>query len=140
MTENHGAVGFGRNCHGSGKHRCAVAILSTKEKERVTLQVRGEGPLGNITSDAASDGTLRTMIRTPAATPGTPIPMARVSLGAAVGPSGVLSVVREVGAKDRFGGQVPLEDGEIDHDTEVYLRTANKFQVSLHVKRCWERR
>src|SRR5262249_1819232 len=44
----------------------------TKDDERVTLQLLGDGPLGPITVDATASGTVRVFVKNPAASAAAP--------------------------------------------------------------------
>jgi len=101
----------------------------TKDEERVTLQILGGGPLGALTADASASGTVRMLIKHPlplAAPAGT-----RPSLGAAVGRSGIVSVIRDVGLGENFSGQTAIRDGEIDSDVEGYLTDSEQIDSAL---------
>src|SRR5215831_6251069 len=67
----------------------------TKDEERVTLQVLGDGPLGGLTVDATAAGTARAYVKNPAVRLPPPRPgEARASIGAAIGRMGLVSVIR----------------------------------------------
>src|SRR3954454_20155545 len=74
-----GAVALGR-----GLTAGLLLATLTKDDERVTLQVLGNGPLGGITVDANGAGTARGYVRHPGAGR-IAMGAARPSLGAAVG-------------------------------------------------------
>ena len=100
-----GAIALGR-----GLTAGLLLATLTKDDERVTLQVLGNGPLGGITVDANGDGTARGYVKHPRA--GTIAPAdprtARMSLAAAIGGSGVVSVIRDVGLRDNFSGTTEI--------------------------------
>jgi molecular chaperone Hsp33 len=115
-----------------GRATTAAALLATltKDMERVTLQIMGDGPLGAITVDASSNGNLRAFLKHPAVM----VPAApdrRVTLGAFVGASGVLGLVRDLGLKEHFSGQTALVDGEIDTDVEHYLVASEQIDSAI---------
>jgi molecular chaperone Hsp33 len=43
----------------------------------------------------------------------------------------VVSVVRDLGLRDTFGGQTPIVSGEIDEDVEHYLNTSEQVDSAL---------
>src|SRR3954452_8980577 len=95
--------------------RAAVAGLLlatlTKDDERVTLQILGQGALGTIAVDATDAGTVRVFVTHPSAPPLAPV-QGRPSIGAVVGRQGLVNVIRDVGLGQNFSGQTPLVDGE----------------------------
>src|SRR5262245_13257415 len=101
----------------------------TKDDERVTLQILGDGPLGALTADSTAAGTVRMFIKHPlnlAVAAGL-----RPSLGAAVGRHGVVSVIRDLGLRENFSGQTEIRDGEIDSDVERYLTESEQIDSAL---------
>ncbi len=115
-----------------GRSAAAGLLLATltKDRERVSVQILGNGPLGAIIVDANSAGEVRAFVKHA----GLPIPASpghRVSLGRAVGTQGVVSVLRDLGMRDNFSGQTPIIDGEIDTDLEHYLSASEQIDSVL---------
>jgi molecular chaperone Hsp33 len=101
----------------------------TKGQERVTLQIVGEGPLGSVTTDANGQGEVRGYVLH--ATAGGSLPAGRPRIAELVGRRGILNVVRDLGLKELYQGQIPLVSGEIDADVEAYLRTSEQVPSAL---------
>ncbi len=102
----------------------------TKGKERIMLQVLGDGPLGGAIVDAYGNGQVRAYLKAP----GTLIPGGagkRVRLVGGVGRKGVVNVIRDLGLKERVSGQAPILSGEIDADVEHYLTTSEQIESAL---------
>src|SRR5450631_979327 len=102
----------------------------TKDDERVTLQVLGDGPLGGLTVDATAAGRVRAYVKHPAGGLKPPAG-ARPSLAAAVGRNGLINVIRDVGLGAPFSGQIALASGEIDEDVEAYLEKSEQVVSAL---------
>ena len=129
-ARRHGASGGAAAALGRASTAAALLATLTKDLERVTLQLAGNGPLGAITVDASSDGNLRAFVKHP----GVPVPAApnqRVALGPFVGTQGVLGLVRDLGLKEHFSGQTQIVDGEIDTDVEHYLVTSEQIDSAI---------
>jgi len=129
-ARRHGASGGAAAALGRASTAAALLATLTKDLERVTLQLAGNGPLGAITVDASSDGNLRAFVKHP----GVPVPAApnqRVALGPFVGTQGVLGLVRDLGLKEHFSGQTAIVDGEIDTDVEHYLVTSEQIDSAI---------
>src|SRR5579863_8765183 len=100
-----GALALGR-----GLTAGLLLATLTKDEERVSLQVLGDGPLGGITVDAGSAGTARGYVKNPRV----PLPPAgaaaggRLSLAEVVGRHGVISAIRDLGLRENFRGQTAL--------------------------------
>ncbi len=104
----------------------------TKDEERVTLQVLGDGPLGGLTVDATAAGAARAYVKNPEIP--LPAPVAtggRASLAAAIGSVGIVSVVRDIGLRESFRGQTSIVSGEIDDDVERYLSDSEQIVSAL---------
>jgi molecular chaperone Hsp33 len=102
----------------------------TKDDERVTLQVLGDGPLGGLTVDATAAGAARAYVKNPEV-PLVAVPGTRASLAAAVGRNGLVSVIRDVGLGEAFSGRTSIATGEIDEDVERYLEASEQIVSAL---------
>ena len=101
----------------------------TKDEERVTLQLLGDGPLGGVTVDATAAGTARAFVKRLASLPA--LPPERPRLAAALGTTGVVSVVRDLGLRESFRGQTAFATGEVDEDCERYLTASEQIESAL---------
>ncbi len=120
-----GAIALGR-----GLTAGLLLASLTKDDEQVTLQVLGNGPLGGMAVDANGTGTARAYVKHPGAG-GLAEGDTRVSLAAAIGRSGVVSVVRDVGLRQNFSGTTAIRSGEIDEDVERYLTESEQIESAL---------
>lgn len=107
----------------------ALLGASLKGRERLTLQIHGNGPIGAITADSwrAADG--RVAARAHARHPDADLPLnerGKFNVARVVG-SGQLQVTRSYEVGQPYSGIVPLETGEIGDDIASYL--ANSQQV-----------
>ena len=107
----------------------ALLATLTKGPERVTLQLSGDGPIGTITVDANDDGAVRGYAQHPASGP--MLPAGRSAVAETLGRHGVVNVLRDLGLKELYQGQVALVTGEIDEDVEAYLRTSEQVPSAL---------
>ncbi|MBS5149932.1 MAG: Hsp33 family molecular chaperone HslO [Butyricicoccus pullicaecorum] len=89
------------------------------ENGSVTVQVRGNGPLGTIVCVADSEGYARGYLQNPALD--LPLrPDGKLNVGAGVG-YGHLMVIKDIGLKDPVTGTVELVNGEIAEDITRYF-------------------
>jgi molecular chaperone Hsp33 len=100
----------------------------TKGGERVTVQLVGDGPIGSITIDA-TDGNVRGYALHPDAGPAGAT--GRIAVVETLGKRGVVNVVRDLGLRELYQGQIPLVTGEVDEDVEAYLRTSEQVPSAL---------
>jgi molecular chaperone Hsp33 len=128
-VRRHGATGAAAVALARGATAGLLLATLTKDEERVTLQLLGNGPLGGLTVDATAAGTARAYVKNVSAGPAAPADRPR--LGPAVGTTGIVSVLRDVGLRESFRGQTPIATGEIDEDCERYLTTSEQIESAL---------
>jgi molecular chaperone Hsp33 len=115
-----------------GRAATAATLLATltKDVERLSLRLLGDGPLGAITVDVSSSGGVRAFVKRPGLT--IPVkPGDRLRLGDWVGREGLVGVVRDLGLREPIRGQTALRDGEIDTDVERYLIESEQIDSAL---------
>ncbi len=115
-----------------GRGLCGGLLLASVVPggERVTIQLVASGPLKGVTVDAYDDGAVRGYPLAPTACAERPMNKRQI-LANLIGRDGVVNVVRDVGLKERFAGQVPLVTSEIDEDIEAYLRQSEQIPSAL---------
>ena len=89
------------------------------DEPTLTLQVRGDGPLGMMAAVADSKGSVKGYC----ANPVVDMPLndkGKLDVGGAVG-SGVLGIIKDLKMKEPYIGQVPLQTGEIGDDIAFYF-------------------
>ena len=105
-----------------GRALTAVSMMGNElkyEKGSVTLQIRGTGPLGAITTVSDSSGNVRGYLQNPAAV--LPLRADRhLDVGGGVGHEGVLTVIKDIGEREPFTGKIELQSGEIAEDVAAY--------------------
>jgi molecular chaperone Hsp33 len=102
----------------------------TKHGERVTVQLVGDGPIRSITVDASVED-IWGIVRGYAARPDIGPPQNPLPVPATLGRRGVVNVLRDLGLRERYQGQIELTTGEIDEDLEAYLRTSEQVPSAL---------
>lgn len=100
-----------------------MGLMSKGDKDKITLQFRGDGPINNILAVANNKGEVKGYI----SNPNTDLPNrpdGKLNVGGAVGNKGKLIVTKDMGLKKPYVGQTNLVSGEIAEDL------ANYFTVS----------
>lgn len=101
-----------------------------KGEDKLTVKVEGDGPMGAIIADANAHGEVRGYVINPHVDFESNAE-GKLDVKRAVGTEGTLSVVKDLGLKNHFTGQVPIVSGEISEDFTYYL--ANSEQVPSSV-------
>jgi molecular chaperone Hsp33 len=99
---------------------------------RVTIRIKGDGPLGTVFVDAGLDGTVRGYVENPTVEL-MPNANGKFDVGAAVGHNGFVYVVRDVGYGYPYSSTVELISGEIGDDLTHYLATSEQTPSALMV-------
>lgn len=100
-----------------------------KGDDTITVKIEGDGPLGAMVVDSDANGDVRGYVTNPH----TDFPVneaGKLDVSRAVG-EGTLSVVKDLGLKDYFTGQVPLVSGEISEDFTYYLATSEQVPSAV---------
>lgn len=114
-----------------------LATLAKGDRERVRVQIAGNGPVGQVMIDAYGDGRVRACVsRTLAPTHLanrmlTHAPGERPSVAVAVGSRGHVVVTRDLGLATPYQGSVDIQTGEIDDDLEHYLNASEQLPSVL---------
>lgn len=106
-----------------------MGIMMKGEKDLLTLQIQGDGPVQGITVTADSFGHVKGYPVNPVVL----LPPSRegkLDVGKAIG-SGVLTVIRDVGLKEPYAGQVQLVSGEIAEDLTYYFAVSEQTPSSV---------
>lgn len=103
-----------------------------KESDKLTVKIEGKGPIGAIIADADAKG----MVRGYVGEPHVHFELnqnGKLDVARAVGKEGTLSVVKDIGLKQNFTGQVPLISGEIGEDFAYYFASSEQVPSSVGV-------
>jgi len=90
------------------------------EGSSLTLQIKGDGPLGKILTVSDNTGNVRGLVDNPFVD----IPLradGKLDVGSAVGMMGTLTVIRDLNMKEPYVGSVDLLGGEIAEDLAAYF-------------------
>ena len=94
--------------------------LQKVENGALTLQVKGNGPLGTILATSDAVGNVRGYVHNPSITLLEKY-AGKLDVGAAVGTDGMLTVIRDLQMKEPYIGSVALVSGEIADDVTAYF-------------------
>lgn len=108
-----------------------MGAMMKGEKDLLTLQVKGNGPLGGITVTADSAANVKGYVNNPRCSF---MQMRRESwMSAAQSAPGILNVIRDMGLKEPYVGQCELQTGEIGDDLTYYFATSEQVPSSVGV-------
>lgn len=91
-----------------------------KGEEKLTIQVKGNGPLGQIVVDANAKGEVRGFVDQPH----TDLPdnaQGKLDVAGAVGTDGFIHIIKDLGLKEPYRGSIPIISGELAEDFTYYF-------------------
>lgn len=106
-----------------------MGAMMKGEKDLLTIQVKGDGPIGSVTVTADSSGGVKGY----AANPQVLLPAnlaGKLDVGGAVG-KGTLRVIKDLGLKEPYTGQCELQSGEIGDDLTYYFAVSEQVPSSV---------
>ena len=106
-----------------GRALTAASMMGNMQKVddgSMTLQIKGDGPIGNIVCVSDSVGNVRGYVYEPK------VPLVekhpgKLDVGATVGTDGTITVIRDLQMKEPYVGSTPLITGEIADDVTAYF-------------------
>lgn len=101
-----------------------MGIMMKGDKNILTLQIKGDGPIEGITVTADSHGRVKGYVGNPAVML-PPSASGKLDVGTAVG-AGMLVVIKDLGLKDPYVGQTRLQTGEIGDDLTYYFAASEQ--------------
>ena len=106
-----------------GRTLTAASMMGNMQKVEngsMTLQIKGDGPIGNIVCVSDPVGNVRGYVYEPN------VPLAekypgKLDVGSTVGKNGTLTVIRDLQMKEPYVGSIELVSGEIGDDVTAYF-------------------
>lgn len=96
-----------------------------KGEEKLTIMVKGGGPIGQIVVDANAKGEVRGYVDNP----DVDLPLnevGKLDVAGAVGTEGFLNIIKDLGLKEPYRGSVPIISGELGEDFTYYFAASEQ--------------
>ena len=116
-----------------GRALTAAAIMGSilkSEEDSITLQLNGGGPIGRVIAVADGKANVKGYVDNPLVD----LPLnsiGKLDVGGAIGKDGMLSIIRDLGLKEPYVGQVPLVNGEVAEDLTSYYATSEQLPTAV---------
>lgn len=96
-----------------------MGVMMKNEKDRLTLKISGDGPLGTIMIVANNRGVVKGYVDHPYVDVPSRVD-GKLDVGRVVGTNGTITTIIDLGLKDPYVGQANLVSGEIAEDLAAY--------------------
>ncbi|MCD7807693.1 MAG: Hsp33 family molecular chaperone HslO [Lachnospiraceae bacterium] len=106
-----------------------MGVSMKGEKDILTLQIQADGPLRGVTVTADSQGHVKGYVGEPYVD----LPLnakGKLDVSGAVG-KGILNVIKDLGMKEPYNGQIELVSGEIGEDLTYYFAASEQIPSSV---------
>lgn len=116
---------LGRALTGAG----LMGLMLKEERDRLTVQFKGDGPAKQILVTAYGDGRVKGYI----SNPNVDLPLredGHLNVGGALG-KGELTVIKDIGLKEPYVGKISLVSGEIADDLTAYYYISEQQNTSV---------
>ena len=116
-----------------GRLLTASSMMGTMlkgDKDTLSISLNGGGIAGNLLASSNSTGNVRGYISHPEAN----LPLnkkGKLDVSGIVGKDGMLNVVKDMGLKEPYSGQVPLYSGEIAEDIAYYFAESEQVPSAV---------
>ncbi|MGE5627114.1 MAG: Hsp33 family molecular chaperone HslO [Solirubrobacterales bacterium] len=104
---------------------CILGSMLKAEQDSITLQISGGGPAGGIVVTSYADAHVKGYI----ANPDADLPAnekGKLDVAGIVGLEGNLTIIKDMGLKEPYVGQVPIYTGEIAEDLAYYFTVSEQ--------------
>ena len=106
-----------------------MADMLKGPQDLLTIKIDGDGPLGSVLVTADNLGGVKGYVENPQADL-PPKSEGHLDVGGAVG-RGTLTVIRDLGLKDPYVGQIAIQTGEIAEDITYYFAVSEQIPSSV---------
>jgi len=107
-----------------------MGVEMKNSRDRLTLQIKGSGPLGMMVAVANNFPVVKAFVTNPYVD----LPlndMGKLDVGAAVGTEGYINVIKDIGMKEPYIGISPIVSGEIAEDFANYFMNSEQRESAV---------
>ncbi len=111
-----------------------MGLMMKNENDKVTVIIKGGGPIGTILVTSDSKGNVKGYVTNPNVEVEN-YPNGKLNVAGAVGTQGHVKVIKDIGLREPYNGSYPLVSGEIAEDFTHYFALSEQTPsvVSLGV-------
>ena len=106
-----------------------MGSMMKNDSDMLTIQIKGDGPIGGLTVTADSKGKVKGYVEHPEVML-PPNAQGKLDVAGALG-IGLISVIKDMGLKEPYVGQTILQTSEIAEDLTYYFATSEQVPSSV---------
>lgn len=106
-----------------------MGSMMKNDSDMLTIQIKGDGPIGGLTVTADSKGNVKGYVEHPEVML-PPNAQGKLDVAGALG-IGLISVIKDMGLKEPYVGQTILQTSEIAEDLTYYFATSEQVLSSV---------
>ena len=106
-----------------------MGSMTKNDSDMLTIQIKGDGPIGGLTVTADSKGNVKGYVEHPEVML-PPNAQGKLDVAGALG-IGLISVIKDMGLKEPYVGQTILQTSEIAEDLTYYFATSEQVPSSV---------
>ena len=100
------------------------------EKDNITLQIKGDGPIGRMVAVVNKNLQIKGMVENPQVD--APLnEFRKLDVGGVVGYNGYVNVIKDIGLKEPYIGVIPISSGEIAEDFARYFTESEQTRSAV---------
>ncbi|HEY8435554.1 MAG TPA: Hsp33 family molecular chaperone HslO [Haloplasmataceae bacterium] len=100
-----------------------------KDDQRLTIRIKGDGPIGEILVDARANGNVRGYVANPLVH--YQYPDGKLNVAQTVGTKGEIQVIKDLGLKDFYTSSIELVSGELGEDFTYYFAKSEQIPSAV---------
>lgn len=112
-----------------GRMTTAASIMGAMlkfEGDTLTLRINGKGPCGTLTAVSDYRGNVKCCVGNAAANV-PPLKDGKLDVCGVIGTDGTLTVIKDMGLKEPYCGQIPIQSGNIAEDITAYYAISEQL-------------
>lgn len=102
-----------------------MGMMMKNKKDKLTVIIKGGGPIGTVLATSNSDGIVKGYVTNPDVEV-EDYPNGKLNVAGAVGNTGTIKVIKDLGLKEPYNGEYEMVSGEIAEDFTYYFTVSEQ--------------
>ena len=114
----------------------ATSIMGSmlkSDQDTISIQFKGNGPIGAILAVSDNTGNVKGYLHNPMVKPAETI-WGKLSIADAVGRTGLITIIKDLGMKEPYIGQIPIVNGEVTEDLMIYFVNSEQTPTLINLE------